>query len=136
MVDLTITAASVQHAVGASLVTGVSGAAITPGDSLYLSATKQLTPALHSGTAAQAAAVGIAVSGAPGAGQPITYQTAGNVDLGATLTTGVTYVVGAAAGGIAPDSDAGASDFPTVLGVATTTSNLKMGIIVGGAARS
>jgi len=68
------------------------------------------------------------------AGQPGTYQISGVIDLGATLTRGEVYAVGAAAGGIAPVADPTTGDFMTVLGVAITTANLKIGINQSGVA--
>ncbi len=136
MADLTPTAANVQHAAGATLVTGIASTAITAGMSVYLDANGQATPAQNDSTAAIAAAVGIAVNDAPGAGQPVSYQKAGNIDLGDTLAIGETYAVGAGAGAIAPETDVGSGDYNTTLGVATTASNLKMAINVSGVAHA
>jgi len=135
MADLTVTAGNVQHATGANLVQGIAGGTITAGMALYL-ASGLLLAAQNDDTAATAAAVGIATHGAS-EGQPLVYQRAGNINLGATLTVGKVYCVGAAGGGIAPFEDiVSTNGFCTVLGVATTASNLKMGIVVGGVAHA
>jgi hypothetical protein len=56
--------------------------------------------------------------------------------MGAILSIGETYIVGAAAGGIAPEADAVAGNFVTILGVATTSNLLKMGILQSGVAHA
>jgi hypothetical protein len=136
MADLSITAANVQQASGADLVQGIAGEAITAGQSVYLNSSSKLMRAQHDGTAAEAAAKGIAVTSAPGADQPLVYQRAGNIDLGATLVVGESYAVGAGLGGIAPVSDLATADYVTHLGIATSASNLKMGINVSGTQRA
>jgi hypothetical protein len=62
-------------------------------------------------------------------------QTAGNINLGATLTVGQIYVLSATAGGIAPVADLATGHYPSILGVATTASNLLMGILVSNVAK-
>ena len=56
--------------------------------------------------------------------------------MGVILAIGQVYIVGAAAGGIAPEADAAVGNFVTVLGVATTTSNLKLGLLISGVAHA
>jgi hypothetical protein len=104
MADLTITAANVVPESNAVLMQGTAGATITAGQALYIDATTNtLKLAQADGTAAEAAAVGIAVNGAS-SGQPVIYQTGGDLALG-TGTNAVVYVVSATAGGIAPNAD-------------------------------
>lgn len=56
----------------------------------------------------------------------------GDVNLGATLAVGQTYTVSATKGAICPLVDLTTGDYPTILGVATTTSNLKLKIFASG----
>lgn len=130
MADLSITAANVQHQDGSSLGRGIAAAVITAGDVLY-GPDSGLLLSFNSGTAAQAASVGIAANDAA-VGQPISYVKTGKVDLGATLSIGKVYCAGAAAGGIAPVDDVLTGDFVTILGVASTTALLIMGLNVSG----
>lgn len=120
MADISITAASVSKASGAQN-TGVAGGTITAGQSVYLdpsSNTIKLADAITSATTA--ACVGIALNGAS-TGQPLTYQTSGNINIGATLTIGAVYILsGANAGGVAPVADLTSTWFPVVLGIAQT----------------
>ena len=75
--------------------------------------------------AAEAAATGIVLT--KGAANGYGYiATEGNVDIGATLVVGETYCVSNAFGSICPIADVGSTEFPTILGVASTASNLKL----------
>ena len=60
--------------------------------------------------------------------QPIVVCKSGNIDLGATLTTGETYVLSTTAGGIAPIADLATTEYVTLLGVATGAGNLLLAI--------
>ena len=53
------------------------------------------------------------------------------VDLGATLSVGVTYVV-SEAGAIGPSGDQTTGDFPTSLGIATAADSITLDINAGG----
>jgi len=135
MADLIITAANVLEGTQARKQTGTAGATITQGDSVYVDTAGQLQAALKGVDSASAAAVGIALNSAE-AGQPVTYQSGGEIDVGATLAIGETYVVGAAAGGIAPIADVIATEFSTILGIATAAGVLKMGVLQSGVAHA
>lgn len=121
MADLTITAASVLSATLKK--TGTAGAAITAGQSLYLdSATSTLKLAQCDGTAAEADVVGIALHAAA-SGQPVAYAVDGaTMNIGATTAKTTTYMLSAAAGGIAPAADIVTSTHRLVqIGYATAT---------------
>src|SRR5687767_15673944 len=102
MADLTVTAASVLLTSG-NKYSGTAGATITAGQTVYLdSVTNTLKLAQCDGTAAEAACVGIALH-ASLTGQPLEYAGHGAViNIGATTAKTTTYLVGAAAGGVAP----------------------------------
>lgn len=135
MTDLVQTAANVLAGAAANKKQGVAGATIVAGNSVFLNSSNQLVGAQKDVDAASAAAVGVALD--DGAiGQPVIYQTSGEIDVGATLVIGETYVVGAAAGGIAPVADVIATEFATILGVALAGGVLKMGILQSGVAHA
>jgi hypothetical protein len=119
MADLTVTAASVLWTSG-SKISGIAGASVTAGQALYLdSTTSTLKLAQADGTTAEAAAVGIALHAA-GTGQPLVYADQGSIiNIGATTTKATTYVVSAAAGGVAPQADLVSTNKITRLGYAT-----------------
>lgn len=119
MADLVITAANVLWTSGEKK-TGVAGATVTAGQPVYLdSATSTLKLAQCDGTAAETAAVGIALHAA-GANQPLVYAAQGAViNIGATTSKATTYMVGAAAGGVAPQADLIGGNRITRLGYAT-----------------
>ena len=132
MADLTITAANVVQTAG-DVSDGTAGGTITAGMPLYKDAADlgHLKAAADT-SATVSACVGIALHGASD-GQPLKYARNGSINLGATLTVGMPYVV-SAAGLIAPIIDGATGDFITVLGIATTASNLSLQIHVGGIA--
>lgn len=122
MADLTITAASVIFVSGNKDI-GVAGAAITAGQALYLdSATNTLKLAQCDGTAAEADCVGIALNAA-GIGQTVVFaKNDAVINIGATTVKTTTYLVSAAAGGIAPTADIVTSTHRIcVVGYATST---------------
>lgn len=135
MADLTITAANVVSGANAVTRQGVAGATITAGQPLYQDSADSyaLKPA-RANAAATDLVVGIALHGAAD-GQPITYQSEGAINVGATLVVGTIYVLSAAAaGGIAPSGDLASGNYVTVLGVATAAGSLQMGINNSGVA--
>ncbi len=135
MVDLVQTPANVQSSAAVGTQKKAAGAAITAGDSLFVNGAGAVVPAQHDVDAASAQCVGIALNDAA-IGQPVVYQVTGDIDVGATLVVGETYVVGAGPGSIAPVADIGAGDFSTVIGVAIAADTLRMGILASGVARA
>jgi len=135
MADLVITAANVTAADGA--VTKDSsynaGATITAGQAVYSDSSdnNDLKLAQSDGTAAEATVKGIAMGGGAD-GQPITIAKGGDIDLGATLTVGETYVLSQTAGGICPIGDLAVGDYVSIIGVATAADNLEIHIINSG----
>lgn len=129
MADLIQTPASVIQGSPFQSFTGVSGAAITAGQSVYRkNADQKFYPAQANGSQEQAGQYGggIALDSAPGAGQYVTILQAGQINLGATLTVGQTYVTSPSGtlGAIAPISDLGTGNYVTILGVAISASIL------------
>lgn len=120
MADITITAANVLKT-AASVQVGTAGATITAGQCVYLDSTdSKLKLAQCDGTAAEAAAVGIALHGAL-ANQPLAYATNSTINIGGTTSKATTYCVSAAAGGVAPQADLVSGNRISVLGYATAT---------------
>ena len=136
MADLTITVADVKKTDSTSIAEGIAGATITAGQPVYKDSTasNKLKPA-DADVLATAAAVGIALHGAS-ADQPLKYATSGNLTLSAVMTAGAVYVVSTNAGGIAPVADLGSGDYVTLLGIATSTTNLKLSISVSATAKA
>ena len=132
MSDISITAANVDEGTEIGKETGVAGATITAGQSLYLGSNGKLLLA-DADTESKAVCRGIALHGAS-EDQPITYKRAGTLDMGATLVRGTVYVVSTTAGGIAPWADLSSGDYVTILGIATTTAILTINIQVSGIA--
>lgn len=125
---LSQTAANVLFSTGAVIDrTKFSGATITAGMPVYIdSADGKAKIADNNVSAALANVYGIALNGASD-GQPVDIQTAGDINLGATLTVGETYVLSATAGGIDAVS-AISTNYVSLLGVARTAAILQLKI--------
>lgn len=135
MSDLSITAASVLAGEGATKETGIAGATITAGQAVYKEAAtgKYKLADCNSATAEVRVARGIALNGASD-GQPLQIQTAGPITIGATVTAGVQYYLSGTPGGIRPVADNTTGDYPCTIGLATSTTALKLNITGAGAA--
>lgn len=133
MSDISITAANVVPVAGYQFVDLVAGATITAGQVVYQDASDlKAKLADCDGAAALGVVKGIALNNAS-ANQPVRVQTAGDLNIGATLTVGEIYVLSGDAGGVAPEGDLANPDKVSLIGVATTASNLKLNIFNSGA---
>jgi hypothetical protein len=137
MAALTQTPGSVLKTAGTQQTLAVSGGTLTAGMPIYIdTSASNVIKACRANAAGTANCDGIALTGSS-TGQPVTYASVGDIDLGATLTVGETYCVSdAAAGAIVPIGDLGSTDYVTILGVATTASNLKLDILNSGTAKA
>lgn len=133
MADIVITAANVARVNGAVDNGHLAGSTITAGQVVYLAADNSWKTAAANASAVNAGTngVGIALCGAA-SGQPVSVQTSGSITAGGTLTQGAVYCVSpTAAGGLAPRADVTtAGHYMTVLGVATSSTVLKLAPIV------
>lgn len=131
MADITITAANVVSA-GAIVENGNAGVSITAGQVVYRDATtKKYVLADNNGTAAARIPRGIALNSAA-ANQPVSVAVSGPVTIGATLTAGTSYWLSDTAGGICPFADVGSGENAVLLGVATSTTVLRIAILNSG----
>lgn len=135
MADLAITAANVLAGAGAAVSRGVAGATVTAGQTVYLDTAdgKWKLADNNSATAAVRTPGGIALNGASN-GQPLAVLTEGPITIGAALTAGVAYYLSDTPGGICPVADLGAGEYPTVIGIASSTTVLKVAINSAGVA--
>ncbi|WP_420406921.1 hypothetical protein [Hoeflea sp.] len=129
MTALSITAANVIAAGGANVENGVAGATITQGEVVYrdTSTSKFGLADCDSATANVRVAYGIALNGASD-GQPLRVLKSGDITIGATLTIGAAYYLGATAGEIVPYADLVEDDYIVFLGVAKSASVLSVAI--------
>lgn len=135
MADLSVVAANVKPGSDAVTKRGIASEAITAGDSVFVAVDLGIELCEKDQAALDAACRGVALNDAA-VDQPIEYAVSGSVDMGAILAIGQVYIVGAAPGGLAPEVDAGAGDFVTVVGVATSANLLKLGILQSGVAHA
>jgi hypothetical protein len=120
------------------MASGIAGAAIAAGQIVYAdpSDSYKIKPANAATTSTTQAPnlVGMALNSAPGAGQPITYATNGDVNVGNVLTTGTVYVLSATTspnnGGLMSlISDLATGNFVAVIGLAISGSTLRVNLI-------
>jgi len=134
MADITITAANVIAGSGSKRVSGTAGATITAGQAVYLdTADSKYKLADADGAVGVRSPAGIALNGASN-GQPLAVLTSGPITIGGTVTAGVAYYLSPNPGGICPVADVLSGDYPTIMGIATTTAILNIKIQESGVA--
>jgi hypothetical protein len=135
MADLSVTAANVVAGSGATVERGTAGATITAGQVVYQDPVsgKFLLADSNSATAAVRAPDGIALNGAS-LNQPLAVHTGGPVTIGATLVAGTTYTLSETPGGLQPTADLGSGEYPSIIGMATSTTVLNVDIQSAGVA--
>lgn len=134
MADITITPASVAAASDAIKENGTAGATITAGQVVYLDSSdgRYKLADTDSATAAVRVPRGIALHGSSN-GQPLQILTRGSITIGGTTVVGVPYYLSGTAGGICPYADVAAGDYPALLGIGTSVTQIKIGILEAGA---
>lgn len=137
MANLSQTPGSVAPGSNAAIDrTKTAGATLTAGMPVYIDAADGLAKIADNNVSAALAAVyGIALNGAS-LGQPVTIQTSGDINLGATLAIGEIYALSATAGAIAPDLDVVSTNFVTHLGTARTAALMQLHINATGVAHA
>lgn len=137
MVDLVITGLVIPASYNPpELRTYESASTITSGQMVYLAAANGNKATLadsDTGTAAPAEAIGIACTDS-GIGEPVSVALFGNTVTfaSAILTKGTVYYLSNTAGGICPFADLGAADYVTLVGVATSTTVMRLLCIATG----
>jgi len=134
MADLSVTAANCVKGSNAIVENGHAGETITAGQVVYLDSSTNLYMKADADAATAAARNprGIALNSAS-LNQPLAVQTKGDLTLGATLTAGISYYLsGATAGGIAPVADVGTGEYYVLIGLATSTSVLRLSLNYSG----
>lgn len=136
MAEIVITPADVQKTSTTAISEGIAGGTITAGMAIYAdSAAAGVLKACDADALASTACVGLALHGAA-SGQPLKYATAGDITLSSVMTVGRIYLVSqTTAGSLCVDGDILTGDFVTIVGVASTATNLKIQLNVSGVAR-
>jgi hypothetical protein len=127
MADITVTAASVVPVAGFGFLDLTAGATITAGQTVYIDTANSNVAKLADADASAltATVAGVALHSAS-TSQPIRIITSGDYNPGATLVAGKLYVQSSTAGGIAPVADLTTGWRTSIIGVATTTSNMSL----------
>jgi hypothetical protein len=108
------------------------GATVSIGQTLVYSTDKYVLADANA-SAVLAAAEGIAFNPSVNNGYVVIIVGGSIILVGATLSVGKTYVVSDTAGGIMPIDDLSSGDYSTILGTASTTTQLDLNIRASGA---
>jgi hypothetical protein len=130
MADLTVTPANVQPgALDQIDKTSLAGTAINAGDVVYKDAAtgRWLLADNNSPTVAARTPGGIALNTASN-GQPLAVHKGGDMTPGATLAPGVAYYLSDTPGKICPVADLATGEFPSIIGIAKSTTVLSVGL--------
>jgi hypothetical protein len=136
MAEISITPADVLKTSTTSISEGVAGATITAGMAVYIdTAAAGVLKPCDADSVASTVCAGLALHGAS-TGQPLKYATGGDITLSSVMTVGRIYLVSqATAGSLCVDADILQGDFVSIVGVASTATNLKIAINNSGVAR-
>jgi len=123
MADLAPVVATVISA-GTNFKTAIAGATLIQGDVIYLDSTDSNKAKLADASAAATATVaGICVTPSL-SGQPVLYTAVDTIAIGATVATGEMYVLSATAGKIAPLADLVSTNIVSIIGIASSTTEI------------
>ncbi len=126
MADLVPVVANVLLATGSPVRTVALGAAVTQMQSVYEDGTNGLKLA-DASALATATLAGITTTAGEIGQDCIIATEGGNINPGVAVVPGTWYVVSAAApGGVAPEADLLSTNAASLVGLATTTSNIEL----------
>lgn len=127
MAAISVTASSVLPGSTCDVTQGTAGASITAGQPLYIDTANGNVLKVADADASDLASTvaGIALHAAA-SGQPIVYAKGGYVTFNAVLVAGKAYVLGATAGDICPIADLTTSWRTSLLGIAYSTTSLRL----------
>lgn len=130
MAEISITPGNVVAGTDADFYDGIAGGTVTAGVVCYLDDTdNSLKSADANVSVTEAEVKGIALHGAS-AGQPLRVQVSGELTIGGTVVLATIYILGAGgSGGIAPSVDLASGWYTSVLGVASSATKLRLGIL-------
>lgn len=125
MADLTI---STIKRVSGNVTTGDAGEALAAGDAVFVNSTGNTHDKADATSTTNAVAIGVQLLPTDSGAKSTVAANGSVIDVGAILTVGTIYCVSATSGKIAPQADLTTGDVLTILGVAETTSQLRIAI--------
>lgn len=136
MTDISITAANVVAGSDAVRESGTAGETIAAGKAVYKSSStgKYMLADSNSATAEARTATGIALASSS-LDQPLTIQRAGLITIGGTLDPEApAYYLSDTPGGICPVADVGNGEYYCQIGLAVSTTVMRINIVATGVA--
>ncbi len=135
MAEIAPTPGLVVAGANADFYRGLAGATLVAGTPVYLDATTNRLMGADANASLETADVkGIALHAAS-LGQPLKVQTAGDITIGTTVVLATIYILGAA-GQLAPAVDLASGWYTTVIGVAISATQLRLGIFASRALKA
>ena len=135
MANLSQTAADVKILSDGPIQNGTCGEALTAGQPVYQSGGKWFR-GINTGVALNASISRIVIVGGAIDAPCVLALSGCQVDLGATLVVGETYILSATLGLIAPLADLASTNRVTILGVATAVNSFAFYPLASGVARA
>lgn len=126
MANLSITAANVRMTATSAADFIIAGESLTPGQPAYLNSLDNRYYKTIADDTEQKAEAAVIVTGYGVAGARVPCVRGGSVVIGATLVPQTLYVVSATSGAICPIADLATDDWVTLLGLATTTTEMNL----------
>lgn len=133
MVDIVVTASAVIPGSDSIKESGTAGATITAGQVVYKNSTtgKYDLADNNSATAEVRSPRGIALNNASD-GQPLTIHRSGDLTMNAVLAANTDYYLSDTPGGIGPQADLAVGEYAVLIGIAKSTTVLKVHLIETG----
>ena len=129
MADYSITSSAVKQTAATVSQTYTSSGATAIGKSVYLDSATNTVMLAQADDANTSTVKGITLSESTAADQPIVVAIGGDVTMDGLNKGDVVILSAAAAGGLAPDADATIGNIKSIIGYATTDTNLKVNLI-------
>lgn len=132
MADVTITTTGVKKAdSNGKTESYIAAETITAGQAVYINSNGKAALADANGAQQTGKVKGIALNGGA-IDQPIQVLTQGNLTANG-FTKGISYFLSGTAGGLCPEADVTAGMYKTLIGIATSTTNLYVDPVASGA---
>lgn len=121
MADVSITASQVTWVSGVAPIDAVFGETVTEGMPVYLNTTDNEYYKTDADVEASSVIAGVALTNGINGRVGKIAPPGAVINVGATLTAGTYYCASTTAGGVAPETDLAAGDWPTILYIGNGT---------------
>lgn len=113
-----------------------AGEAVAIGQVVYREISSKKVKLANTSSSEKAAAIGVALTTATAADQPVIVAWSGTITGTATVVVGEPYFVSDTSGSVYPAADIGSADYLTFVGFGITATSFKLGILHSGVAHA